>query len=145
MTTGRLAVAALAVSLAIGSGIAALAGGAERTNVRPIDLDDRDGVVLRRDDVADEIAMVDDDDKDPTGDRDRTRGDDGTNGGDNTGDGDGTRGNDGTSGGNNTGDGDGTTGNDGTNGGDNTYSSGAVDATDGGGTDDSGTDDGGTD
>ncbi|MDQ3646201.1 MAG: hypothetical protein M3345_04615 [Actinomycetota bacterium] len=105
MSTGKLAVAGLALSLALGGGLVALADDPTTSEVREIDLDDRDGAVLRRDDAADDAMAVDDDDKDPTGDGDRTRGNDGTQGGDNTGDGDATAGNDGTAGGDNTGDG----------------------------------------
>ena len=80
-------------------------------------------IELRKDDSgsAELVAVDEPEPAPPPGDGDRTRGNDGTSGGNNTGDGDRTRGNDGTSGGNNTGDGDRTVGNDGTGGGDNTY------------------------
>lgn len=157
MTTGKLAVAALGVSLALGAGLSALADDSSTSHVRAIDLNHDSGAV-RRDDPADEIVAVEDD-EDPTGDGDRTRGNDGTEGGDNTGDEDRTRGNDGTDGGDNTGDGDATVGNDGTAGGDNSGDGDATvgdDGTSGGdntyvpsdsyaGGDDSGDDSGGGD
>ena len=112
--TARLAVTLLAGLLAFGGlGLAV-------TNV----LGDDDesaamkSIELRKDDSGG-AELVDDEQPDP-GDGDRTRGNDGTDGGNNTGDGDRTRGNDGTRGGDNTGDGDATVGNDGTRGGDNT-------------------------
>jgi hypothetical protein len=113
MTTGRLAVLALAALLAFGGiGTAfALDGGDDDPGMA-------DPVELRKDDAAADVIVEEDDG--PDGDGDSTRGDDGTAGGDNTGDGDATRGNDGTAGGDNTGDGDATRGNDGTRGGDNT-------------------------
>ena len=114
MTIGRIAVLALAAVLALGglgTAFAALAGdGADDPVAQEIE--------LRKDDPGAELVSADDDDE---GDGDRTRGDDGTRGGNNTGDGDRTRGNDGTRGGDNTGDGDATWGNDGTGGGDNSY------------------------
>jgi hypothetical protein len=113
MTLARLAVIALAAVLAlgvIGTAFAQLGAGDDAATTEPIE--------LRKDDAALEIVQEEDDDE---GDGDRTRGDDGTRGGNNTGDGDRTRGNDGTRGGNNTGDGDATLGNDGTGGGDNSY------------------------
>ena len=115
MTSGRLAVLALAAILAFGGIGTAFA----------VDGDDdgpgaADPVELRKDDAAADV-LVEEDDDGPEGDGDSTRGDDGTAGGDNTGDGDRTRGNDGTGGGDNTGDGDATWGNDGTGGGDNSY------------------------
>jgi hypothetical protein len=114
MSLGKLAVLALAVALAFGS-LGAFVGGWVGSEPDPIALaSDDDG---RRDDALGDVEVVDDD----RGDGDRTRGNDGTRGGNNTGDGDRTRGNDGTGGGNNTGDGDYTAGNDGTGGGDNTY------------------------
>ena len=65
--------------------------------------DSDDPAIRRQDDDLAPLAAVDlDDDDVPSGDGDRTAGDDGTSGGNNTGDGDRTRGNDGTSGGNNT-------------------------------------------
>ena len=80
-------------------------------------------IELRKDDAGGAELVADDNPEPapPPGDGDRTRGSDGTSGGNNTGDGDRTRGNDGTSGGANTGDGDATVGNDGTGGGDNSY------------------------
>ena len=58
-------------------------------------------IEVRKDDSAAEVELVDDDrDDDPTGDRDETRGDDGTNAGHNN-DGDATGGDDGTDGGDN--------------------------------------------
>jgi hypothetical protein len=116
MSTGKVAIVVLAACLAIGAGIAALTDTDDDAPVRAIELDDG---VLRRDDAADEITGVDDDD-DRDKDGDRTKGNDGTGGGNNTGDGDRTNGNDGTGGGDNTGDGDATDGNDGTGGGNNT-------------------------
>ena len=135
MTTGRLAVLALAALLAFGGLGTAFA----------LDGDD-DGpggaqpIELRKDDASAEVLTEEDDgDPEPTGDGDATRGDDGTGGGNNTGDGDRTRGNDGTRGGDNTGDGDATWGNDGTGGGDNSYVAPAAPAPAyGGGGDDSG-------
>ncbi|HEV2757681.1 MAG TPA: hypothetical protein VG318_18120 [Actinomycetota bacterium] len=96
MSTGKLAIAVLALSLAVGGGIAALADTNDDRSIGVIELEDG---VLRKDDSADEVAGVDEGD-----DADRTRGDDGTDGGNNTGDGDGTNGDDGTGGGHNTGD-----------------------------------------
>ena len=117
MTTGRLAVLALAALLAFGGlGTAfALGGGDDDPRAtEPIE--------LRKDDASAEVLTEEDDGgPEPTGDGDSTRGNDGTRGGDITGDGDRTRGNDGTRGGDNTGDGDATYGNDGTGGGDNSY------------------------
>ena len=101
MSIGKLAIAVLAVCLAIGGGIAALADSSDDTAVGAIDVDDG---VLRRDDAADDIVGVDDDDDDRSKDGDSTRGNDGTVGGNNTGDGDATDGNDGTNGGDNTAD-----------------------------------------
>jgi hypothetical protein len=112
MSAGKVAIAILALCLAIGGGVAALAETGEDRAVEAIDLDDG---VLRKDDAADEIAGVEDDDDD-----DGTRGGNATNGGDNTRESAEIVGNDGTNGGDNTGDGDATGGNDGTNGGDNT-------------------------
>jgi hypothetical protein len=103
---------AFALALGIGVGMAT-SPGTSFGEVAAIDLDDQ---ALRRLDATFDL----DDDDDDEGDGDKTRGDDGTNGGNNTGDGDNTRGNDGTNGGNNTGDGDNTRGNDGNNGGNNT-------------------------
>ena len=114
MTTGRLAVLALAAVLAfggLGTAFAALGDDGED--------DARTAAIeLRKDDAGSELVSDEDDDE---GDGDRTRGNDGTRGGDNTGDRDATAGNDGTRGGDNTGDGDATWGNDGTGGGDNSY------------------------
>ena len=84
MTTGKLVVAGLAVSLALGGGVAALTDDPAETQFQAISLDDRDEGVIRRDDIGDEIAAVDDDDDDPTGDGDATGGNDGTNGGNNS-------------------------------------------------------------
>jgi hypothetical protein len=116
MTTGRLAVLALAALLAfggLGTAFALDGGDDDPGSAQPIE--------LRKDDASAEVLTEEDDgDPEPTGDGDRTRGDDGTGGGNNTGDGDRTRGNDGTRGGDNTGDRDATAGNDGTRGGDNT-------------------------
>ena len=60
-------------------------------------------IELRKDDSGGAELVADDDPEPapPPGDGDRTRGNDGTSGGNNTGDGDRTRGNDGTSGGDN--------------------------------------------
>jgi hypothetical protein len=115
MPFGKIGVLVLAVAIAIGLGGfgAALKSWVGGDPVAAITLSDVDA---RKDD-ADGPALADDGDQ---GDGDKTRGNDGTSGGNNTGDGDRTRGNDGTSGGNNTGDGDRTRGNDGTAGGDNT-------------------------
>ena len=126
MSTGRLAILVLAACLAIGGGIAALADTDDGRTIEAIDLDDG---AFRKDDAAAEVTEVEDDDD--RGDGDRTRGNDGTGGGNNTGDGDGTAGNDGTGGGNNTGDGDATAGDDGTNGGDNTGDGDGTDGDDG--------------
>jgi hypothetical protein len=63
--------------------------------------DAADDQAIRRDE-DDGAPLVAVDDDDVLGDGDRTRGNDGTGGGNNTGDGDRTRGNDGTGGGNNT-------------------------------------------
>jgi hypothetical protein len=116
MSTGKAAIVVLVACLAIGGGIAALTDTDDDSPVEAIDLDDG---VLRRNDAGDEIAGADDDDN-RNKDGDRTKGNDGTGGGNNTGDGDRTKGNDGTGGGDNTGDGDATDGNDGTGGGNNT-------------------------
>ncbi len=115
MTTGRIAVLALAAVLAFGGlGTAFALSGDDDSSAAA------DPIELRKDDAGDDVLVGEDDDG-PDGDGDSTRGDDGTRGGDNTGDGDKTRGNDGTRGGDNTGDGDATYGNDGTGGGDNSY------------------------
>jgi len=100
MNFGKLAVLALALMLASGGIGAALADWRASDPGEPIDLVGEDA---RKDDIAESKALVDDDE----GDGDDTRGDDGTNGGDNTrdvraGDGDSTRGDDGTNGGDNT-------------------------------------------
>jgi len=131
--TARFAVILLAGLLAFGGlGLAVtnvFGGDDESAAMKSIELrkDDSGGPEL----VADEEPDPGDGDRtrgddgtdggNNTGDGDRTRGNDGTRGGDNTGDGDRTRGNDGTRGGDNTGDGDATVGNDGTGGGDNSY------------------------
>ena len=130
MTIGKLAVLAVALAFASGGIGAALADWRSTDAGEPVVLaGESDG---RRDDGGPEAAAVEE--QDP-GDGDRTRGDDGTNGGNNTGDGDRTRGNDGTAGGNNTGDGDWTAGNDGTAGGDNTQAAGGGGLGGGGGGD----------
>ena len=110
-TLTKLLVGAVAVVALFAGTMAAFAGGD--------DDDGRDNVAaleLRKAEDEAPAELVDDDE----GDGDKTRGDDGTGGGNNTGDGDNTRGNDGTRGGDNTGDRDNTRGNDGTGGGDNT-------------------------
>lgn len=86
MSTGKLSIGVLALAVAIGGGIAALADTNDDRSIGAIELDDG---AVRRDESADEVAGIDDD---------------GTGGGDNTGDGDATDGNDGTAGGSNTGD-----------------------------------------
>jgi hypothetical protein len=111
--SARIALIALCGLVAIGGVSAAIADngdGDETAGVGPVD--------VRKDDTAADTDLVDDEDDDePTGDRDKTRGDDGTNGGDNS-DGDRTAGDDGTSWGHNN-DRDATGGDDGTAGGDN--------------------------
>ena len=101
MSTGTLAIAVLAVCLAIGGGIAALADTRPTKALETIELGEE---IVRKEGAGDDIAGIDDDDEDRTKDGDATRGNDGTNGGNNTGDGDATDGNDGTGGGNNTAD-----------------------------------------
>jgi hypothetical protein len=97
MTLGKLAVIFVAVALGAGGVGAALADWRSSSDAgAAIELDGR------KNELDDGPAFVGDDDDD-RGDGDRTRGNDGTSGGNNTGDGDRTRGNDGTSGGNNTG------------------------------------------
>ena len=103
MNTGKLAIGAFAVSLALGGGVAALTESPGTTTAKAVGLDEKEKVALRRDEGADEVAVVEDDD-DRTRDGDNTHGNDGTQGGDNTGDGDATGGNDGTVGGDNTAD-----------------------------------------
>jgi hypothetical protein len=127
LTTGRLAVLIVATALAFGGLGAALADWRAADPGDPIQL--AGDIEARKSDADDDAPVAR-----PTadGDGDDTRGDDGTNGGDNTGDGDNTRGDDGTNGGDNTGDGDNTRGDDGTSGGDNTRVSGG--GTSGGGT-----------
>jgi hypothetical protein len=96
---GRLATFAIVAALtATGVGAAIADDGSD-------ELAALDQVELRKDDASADTELVDDDgdDPEPTGDRDKTKGDDGTNGGDNTGDGDDTGGNDGTGGGDGTG------------------------------------------
>jgi hypothetical protein len=111
----RLVVFALIAALAIG-GVGAAIGSDGDDELAALE-----EIELRKDDASGEVELVGDEgDDDQTGDRDNTRGDDGTNAGHNTGDGDGTDGNDGTGHGDNTPDGDGTRGNDGTGGGDGT-------------------------
>jgi hypothetical protein len=116
MNMGKLAVFVVALALASGGIGAALAEWRSSDAGAAIELA---GDFDARKSAADhDVGFVEDDDD--KGDGDRTRGNDGTSGGNNTGDGDRTRGNDGTGGGNNTGDGDWTGGNDGTGGGNNT-------------------------
>ena len=97
MTTGRLAVLALAAVLAfggLGTAFALDGGDDDQGAAAPIE--------LRKDDASAEVLTEEDDgDPEPSGDGDNTRGNDGTRGGDNTGDGDATQGNDGTGGGDN--------------------------------------------
>ena len=97
LTTGRLAVLIVATALAFGGLGAALADWRAADPGDPIQL--AGDIEARKSDADDDAPVAR-----PTadGDGDDTRGDDGTNGGDNTGDGDNTRGNDGTSGGDNT-------------------------------------------
>jgi hypothetical protein len=88
MTPGRIAIAMMALAL--------LAGGVTLATSSPSEpIGTEDEVVLRRDDSGDDIVAVDDDDDDDTGhgkkrkkrnrgDGDDTRGNEGTNGGDNT-------------------------------------------------------------
>jgi hypothetical protein len=99
----KMLVGVFALALGIGVGMAT-SPGTSFGDVAAIDLDDQ---ALRR---LDATSDLDDDDDDDEGDGDNTRGNDGTNGGNNTGDRDNTRGNDGTNGGNNTGDRDNTRG-----------------------------------
>jgi hypothetical protein len=94
MTSGKIAVLALAVLVAIGGGVA-FAGRAATT---PSDVDAvqirSDDDARRDDDPADGVEPVEDDRDDDTGDGDDTKGDDGTSGGwSRTGDGDDTGGN----------------------------------------------------
>ena len=126
MNLGKLAVIVLTVVVAGGGIAAALGGRASLPTADAIELSDQ---AFRKDDAGAALLVEDDGDDNARGDGDRTRGNDGTSGGNNTGDGDRTRGNDGTSGGNNTGDGDRTRGNDGTSGGDNTGGGGGGDVT----------------
>jgi hypothetical protein len=107
MITARLLVVLLASALAIGGVTAAIADdGDEETSAF-------EAVDLRKDDAGADVELVDDEqDDDPTGDRDKTRGDDDTNQGHNH-DRDATGGDDGTAGGDNS-DGDRTAGDDGT-------------------------------
>lgn len=96
MGLGKLAVLVVALGIALGGIGAALAD--------RVGSDDRSAVQLatdvdaRKNDADDDIVVLDDDE----GDGDKTRGDDGTSGGNNTGDGDWTAGSDGTGGGDNT-------------------------------------------
>ena len=97
--TARLAVILLAGLLAFGGlGLAV-------TNVFGDDDDPgaTKSIELRKDDAGGAELVADDDPEPapPPGDGDRTRGNDGTGGGDNSGDGDATWGNDGTAGGDN--------------------------------------------
>ena len=97
--TARLAVILLAGLMAFG-GLGLVA-----TNVFGDDDDAAaiNPVDLRKDDAGGAELVADDDPEPapPPGDGDRTRGNDGTSGGNNTGDGDATVGNDGTAGGDN--------------------------------------------
>ena len=112
MVTARFLIAILATAVVTGGVTAALADDADE---RP---DALESVELRKDDSSPDVELVDDDeDDDPTGDRDKTRGDDGTNLGHNH-DRDATGGDDGSGHGDNT-DGDATAGDDGSSGGDN--------------------------
>jgi hypothetical protein len=108
MTMGKLAVAVLALSLALAAGFTAMRDDPQASQVRSVHLEDEENAFTRRDDGADVLTAVEDDE--PKGDGDATGGNDGTNGGDNTGDGDATGGNDGTNGGDNTYSGGGDTG-----------------------------------
>ena len=114
MSIGKLAVLIVAVGVAlagIGAGFSEWRDSDAGSAIQLVD-----NVDARKNELDDDVRVADTDEDDG----DRTRGNDGTGGGDNTGDGDRTRGNDGTGGGDNTGDGDWTGGNDGTGGGDNT-------------------------
>ena len=93
---GKLAVLLVALVIGAGGVGAALADWRDSDTGTAIELAADE---MRKNENDDEIAAaVSDDDE---GDGDRTRGDDGTNGGNNTGDGDWTAGNDGTGGGDN--------------------------------------------
>jgi hypothetical protein len=112
---GRLTVFALIAALVL-AGVGAAIGSDGDDEVAALD-----EIELRKDDATGDFELVDDDEgDDPSGDRDNTRGDDGTNGGHVTGDHDNTDGDDGTGHGDNTPDRDDTAGNDGTGGGDGT-------------------------
>jgi hypothetical protein len=95
MGIGKLVVLVVALGIALSGIGTALADWADSDAGSAVQL--ATNVDARKHD-ADGFAFVDDDE----GDGDKTRGDDGTGGGNNTGDGDWTRGNDGTAGGNNT-------------------------------------------
>ena len=95
----KVLVGAMVLAMGVGVALATRFRGATSSTFPPWEVDDE---AIRRLDAVED----DDDDADDDGDGDDTRGDDGTNGGNNTGDGDNTTGNDGTNGGNNTGDGD---------------------------------------
>ena len=97
---GKLMVVAAALAVAL-TAIMAGAVPDDAPAVAPVRLSDDDAIGRREDDGGEVVAIED-------GDDDRTRGNDGTNGGNNTGDGDATAGNDGTNGGKNTGGGGGT-------------------------------------
>jgi hypothetical protein len=93
--SARILILTLCGLVAIGGVSAAIADDSddETATLNPVE--------LRKDDSAPDTELVDDDEgDDPTGDRDKTRGDDGTNWGHNN-DHDSTAGHDGTSGGNN--------------------------------------------
>jgi hypothetical protein len=95
MVTARFLIAILATAVVTGGVTAALADDADE---RP---DALESVELRKDDSSADTELVDDDeDDDPTGDRDKTRGDDGSNLGHNH-DRDATGGDDNTGGGDN--------------------------------------------
>ena len=95
MITARFLVAILATAVVAGGVTAAVADSGEG---QP---DALEAVELRKDDATADVELVDDDDNDdPTGDRDKTRGDDGTSLGHNH-DVDATGGDDGTAGGDN--------------------------------------------
>ena len=141
----KLMIAALVGGLAVGVVLLGGPGSSGDGGVLPIALGD-DDEARRDEDVLSESRPSDEDDK-GDGDGDNTRGNDGTNGGNNTwkGDGDNTRGNDGTGGGAWSaawrGDGDNTRGNDGTGGG--AYVAPVVSSGGGGGGGGDDTDDGG--
>jgi hypothetical protein len=96
----KIALAAMLGLVLVGAALAGLSGLGRADE----SADQVSSIELRKPDVDESPELVDDDDDGggPSGDGDRTRGNDGTSGGNNTGDGDRTRGNDGTSGGDNT-------------------------------------------